>query len=356
VKEAEQELGKPAPSSQRAAHFYRMAIGILDKLQPESRPRIAELRTRLAELSPQMEKEQGVISVPFDVSAAAAAARTKVEGKPLSEALFALATITGPPSKAKLEADTREAMKSFLQYLFPLAVIGPNGTVVAGRAGVDPTEDPDRDPLVAEMVREAQVYYCVAALGSIETARRVILAQQDVREHHFAQIAYASSFVPPGREHFFARGLHAGMQGDFVTALHLLVPQLENSFRVILKQHGENTIKINRAGFDEEKDLDDFLRLPKVLELFGEDCCFSLRALLFHRLGPNLRNRLAHGLLEPEDAAAPQSIYVWWLTLLLCCAPILAALRADSAPTGENATPSRPENGESPTPPPGDKM
>lgn len=141
--------------------------------------------------------------------------------------------------------------------------------------------------------------------------------------------------MPPGREEIFAKGLCAGMHGDFVTALHLLIPQLENSLRQVLKERGENTIVVNRKGFDEERDLDDLLRLAKTKELFGEDLCFSLRALLLHRFGPNLRNLLSHGLLDPAAASSAQGIYVWWLTLQLCYAPLLAEAAA-TAPKEEH--------------------
>jgi hypothetical protein len=346
VKEAELELANPDPSHGRAALLVRQAIGILDKLQPESRPRVAELRQLVAELNAKEASKPRTPSEPFDVSDVVAAGRKRVEGKPLPDALVSLATITRLPSRAALEAELRSSMKGFLQYILPTMVIGPGGTLVAARAGMD-QDDPDADPLTCEMVRQAQIGYGIAGIASINAAREAILAEHDPREHHFAQLAYSSRFVPPGREENFAKGLDAGMHGDFVTALHLLIPQLENSLRHLLKGNGENTIIVNRKGFDEERDLDDLLRLPKTKELIGEDLCFSLRALLLHRFGPNLRNLLSHGLLDPAAASSAQAIYVWWLTLHLCYAPLLAQAAA-AAPKKQHEPKAQEEKGDTP--------
>ena len=331
VTEADLELAKGEPSYSRAAVFMRQAVGILDKLQPESRPRVAELRQLLAELNQKEASRPLTRSEPVDLSDVVAAARKTVEGKSLPDAMVSLATITKLPSRTALEADLRSAMKNFVQFIFPTMIMGPGGTLIAARAGVD-QDDPDADPLMCEMVSQAQIGYNISGIASINVARETILAEHDIREHHFAQLAHASGFVPQGREVNFARGLNAGMHGDFVTALHLLIPQLENSLRHILKENGENTIFVNRKGFDEERDLDDLLRLSKTKELFDEDICFSLRALLLHRFGPNLRNLLSHGLLDPAAASSPQGIYVWWMALQLCYAPLLARAAATPSP------------------------
>jgi len=55
---------------------------------------------------------------------------------------------------------------------------------------------------------------------------------------------------------------------------------------------------------------------------------FDLRGLLIERYGSNLRNDMAHGLLDYEAFYSGPAIYFWWLTLRLCCTPVIAAIRA----------------------------
>jgi hypothetical protein len=335
VKEADRELASETPNHTHASFLIRHAVGILDKSQPDARPRIAELRQRLEQLAEKTRGEMKGTRHSIDVTDFVSAARERVSGKSLVDAMVGLAVVTGLPPKAALEKSVRGSMKGFLQYLFPAVMIGPGGTRVAVRPGVSPSSDPDDSPVLAEMVKECQLYVGMSVVGSIEPARETVLFEHDLREHHFVQLAWASSFVPEGREEVFSRGLFAGMSGDFLTAGHLLVPQIENSIRVILKQSGVNTVLINRTGLDEERDLGWLLQQPKTKELFGEDTPFVLRALLLHRFGPHIRDLLAHGTLEPVVLSAPPGIYLWWLALRLCYAPLLARQVAERSAAAE---------------------
>ncbi|WP_442949575.1 DUF4209 domain-containing protein [Nostoc sp.] len=41
------------------------------------------------------------------------------------------------------------------------------------------------------------------------------------------------------------------------------------------------------------------------------------------RSGSNLRNRMAHGLINDSEFNSPMMSYLWWVTLRLCCLPML---------------------------------
>ncbi|MCL2927754.1 MAG: DUF4209 domain-containing protein [Trichodesmium sp. MAG_R01] len=57
--------------------------------------------------------------------------------------------------------------------------------------------------------------------------------------------------------------------------------------------------------------------------MFDEDTLFDLKGLLVDRSGSNLRNLMAHGLLDDEDFSSPLMSYLWWVTLRLCYLPLL---------------------------------
>ncbi len=44
---------------------------------------------------------------------------------------------------------------------------------------------------------------------------------------------------------------------------------------------------------------------------------FDLQGLLVEHLGSNIRNRTAHGLIDPAQFDAPTMRYLWWLALRL---------------------------------------
>jgi uncharacterized protein DUF4209 len=52
-------------------------------------------------------------------------------------------------------------------------------------------------------------------------------------------------------------------------------------------------------------------------QCFGEDLTFELSALFCDAFGPNLRNSVAHGLLDFEATRSVPSIYAWWLSFRL---------------------------------------
>jgi hypothetical protein len=138
-------------------------------------------------------------------------------------------------------------------------------------------------------------------------------------------------FVPPGREYIFAQGLLFGLQGEFSVALHLLLPQVENSIRYILSSTGIITSSLNSEGIQEEFDLNRLLQMPETLEVFGEDLIFGLKGTLVSRAGGNFRNRLAHGLLDYDHFQSYDAVYVWWLILKICCLPLITTQESQDA-------------------------
>ncbi len=103
-----------------------------------------------------------------------------------------------------------------------------------------------------------------------------------------------------------------------MTATHLLIPQLENSVRYVLAGNGVIVSRLDDPGVQEEKGLGELLYEPKLEELFGEDLLFDLQGLLLERFGANLRNKLAHGLMDSDEFSSAPMLYVWWLTLRIC--------------------------------------
>ncbi|NEQ40472.1 MAG: DUF4209 domain-containing protein [Okeania sp. SIO3I5] len=64
------------------------------------------------------------------------------------------------------------------------------------------------------------------------------------------------------------------------------------------------------------------LYLPEIKDIFDEDTLFDLKGLLVEHSGSNLRNLMAHGLLDDEAFSHPLMSYLWWVTLRLCCLPL----------------------------------
>jgi hypothetical protein len=140
----------------------------------------------------------------------------------------------------------------------------------------------------------------------------------------------------------YARGLHAGLTGDFLVATHLLAPQLENSIRYLLSQEDTIVSKLTSQGIQDERDLNTLFKeyRTELIALFGKDLAFDLEGLLVEHFGSNLRNEIAHGLMSYDKFISLQSSYLWWLTLRLCFPEIRRALveeYREETPSTENS-------------------
>ncbi len=70
-------------------------------------------------------------------------------------------------------------------------------------------------------------------------------------------------------------------------------------------------------------------------QIFGEDLAYEIRALLCGPLGPNLRNRVAHGLVAAAETEGTHGLYLWWFALKLVCTQYFNRLHANDAPAND---------------------
>jgi hypothetical protein len=220
-----------------------------------------------------------------------------------------------------------------MQSLFPRVYLNAMGKVIA-RQPTNPEES-----LQADMFGNASMSRLIHVQALVEPARQQINLEHNIRADDFLPFIYNNPLVPAGREYIIARGLYAGMHGDFLTAVHFLIPQMEASIRYILAQMGLISSGFDDDGIQDEYSLNRLLSASEFSEplskALGEDFAFDLRGLLVERFGANLRNDMAHGLIDHDSFYSPQGCYLWWLTLRLYSLPTVARLRKDEVSTGE---------------------
>jgi hypothetical protein len=190
----------------------------------------------------------------------------------------------------------------------------------------------------AEMVRHFGIELGLVVQGRIWPALGVAVLEHRLREGDFVSLARQSPIVPSDRAGLFGKALFSGYDGDFSTALHLLVPQIEHMVRTHLKTAGVKTSVLDQSGIENETGLSTLVDLPEVSRIFGEDIAFEIKVLFCDPFGPNLRNELAHGLLSEDQCESVYSIYAWWLGLKLVFNTFWNSLRSGGTPeAGEEA-------------------
>ena len=332
VREAQEKIVGDNPNFSVASGHIQSAIDSYRRIGGQQ-PRVDALHRLLLEYQEKSVSELRAISVSFDPTEAQERARSFVNGKPLLDALMALAMMRNT-KKDDIERQVIEEAKQFpLQHLFTGVAINEHGKVVHRKPGMMSDDPEERNAAIrAEMLQKATMTQQISVITVIEPVRQQILSEHYVRESDFFDLAQGSAFVPLGREAIFSRGLHAGFIGDFLVSVHLLIPQIENSIRHLLQQRGVITSYLNSEGIQDEKDINTLLYLPELKEILGEDMLFDLQCILVERVGSNMRNRMAHGLLDETGFSGAIAEYVWWIALKLCFIGWLSVIQQQKMP------------------------
>lgn len=330
VRQAETHLAGSPPSHMMAAAFIQHAIEALRRVEG-TKDRVEELHKALLEYQRRSVSEMASYSSSVDIGDMVKAAINHVKGKPLPDALMSLAMLGKPPDVAHLRAQAEEHKKRYIfQSLMPRVYLNAMGKVIA-RQPQDAEES-----LRADMYSNASSFRLLHVQGLVEPARQQVNSEHNVRVNDFLSMVTNHPFVTRGRELIVARGLFAGMQGDFLTAVHLLIPQLEESVRYILYHLGVITSAIDDDGIQEEFNLNRMLSAEAysgpLTNFLGEDFVFDLRGLLIERFGANLRNDMAHGLIDHNSFYSESGCYLWWLTMRLYSLPVLAKMQQQGTP------------------------
>jgi lysyl-tRNA synthetase, class I len=94
-------------------------------------------------------------------------------------------------------------------------------------------------------------------------------------------------------------GVTAWFAGDFVKAIHVLIPQIEAALRAIAEKLGKPTTKAHPkiTGVSVAVNMGDLLYSQEVTDALGADITLYLLTVYADPRGFNLRNDMAHGLL-----------------------------------------------------------
>jgi hypothetical protein len=327
VKQSESHLTGNPPSYMLASTFLQKAIEAFRRVG-NSADRIQELHLTLLQYQEKSVSELRNFSSSIDITDTVSQAIEHVKGKPAVDALLSLANIANPLNSARLRSQAEENKKKYLlQSLFPKVYMNALGRVIA-RQPID-----DEEALRADMCGLATQYHSIHVQAVIEPARRQIVSEHNIRVADFVALLSNHRLIPFGREMLVARGLHAGLNGDFLVSTHLLVPQLEETVRYLLIQVGVIASSLDDKGIQEEIDLNRTLCSTRyagpLAKVLSEDLVFEMRSLLVERFGANLRNDMAHGLLDHDSFYSPSSRYLWWLAFRLYSFPVLAKLKIE---------------------------
>jgi len=330
VRQADVVQSEAQPVTDHALELMRSAMESLAKV-PGNEQAVIELKKQVDAL--ELKRNDAPMKKPsrMDPAGITQWARDQVKSKDLRAALVALANLAETPKPAELEeqVDAKTGRMPF-QYLISTVGMDQEGKASSHTPAAFTGDTREiRTAKDAELYQEAARNRQIAVLALLDPARRQVLSDHVVRLDDWRAFTTDNPFVPVGREEIFARGMDAGMNGDFLVAVSLLTPQVENAVRIVLKKAGVVTSKIDMRNVEQERVLGALLDMDDAERVFGRDLMFDLRGLLVEKFGSNMRNELAHGLLDLDDFKGPDAEYLWWCALRLMFLPSLQGVKTD---------------------------
>lgn len=274
--------------------------------------KISTLRLKIKNSGQGALDEMALVKIPgVDVSDIVQASQKHITGKEKVELAFLFfCGVAKPINKNEALQSARQSLsESQLIGLVSSIQMAHDGRVIAKSGKSDPDENSSiRD----EAIRNLESMLSIKVQAQIIPALHVLLEEHRVSYEMLRILCLQSPIVPESRERLFAKALYAGFESDFSSSIHLLTPQIEHMVRTILKDSDVHTSTLNADGIDMECGLSTLLDKQETADIIDENLLFELQILLADQKGPNLRNDVAHGLLDDSTSASLASVYIWW--------------------------------------------
>lgn len=336
----------PKAGALAEGHFLEKSIAVLRTISRSYRREngldelIDDLRIRLRESrESSMEQMMRIQSDPVDLTDAVSYARSQVSGRADKfDALAAFATLAPPLDEASTRENAAKMLEGTISHLFGSSTFSPDFRKIASTPGS--SGQADEDAVWAEMVRTVFFHSQLLGKGIIQPAQEVLTTEHRFSRQYMVSLCVESPTVPQGHETLWGDGLALGLGGNFGAAVSVLVPQLEQVVRVMLKRRDVYTLFVDEHGVESEKSLNALLDMTETEDIFGAGIVMEMKAMLIVQGGPNLRNDIAHGLLDDNSAWSYSALYLWWFCLRLVTWPVIEMMdhaRTQAAESSEGS-------------------
>jgi len=227
------------------------------------------------------------VELKLDLDAVDSAIAEMIDVEDPLVALYRLANNCAPDPE-KLEAEFEAATERLMFHrLLPVSIIGDDGLTVTTIR----TYDQDKEGrLVMELARDMGLKTTFFLSGLDEWKKKFELGGIPDTPSLFESL-----LIPSDRVTLFQEGLQAFESEDYIKCIHVLVFQVENSLRELLRFLDRPTTKSTDDGY-QPKNMKDVLHDSAVKDALDPKLWSFLKVLYTDNRGMNLRNLVAHGV------------------------------------------------------------
>jgi len=215
------------------------------------------------------------------------------------------------PQKSEVEKQLKElASKAPVAFLIPMELQDDAGRPLAKVGSLE-------EDLPGQTVKQMSQNLAIEAVF-LRRVLESLTKQHPAFADRCVNYLYRSPIFKEDRRQIIQKGIEEYAKGNHMEAIHLLIPQIENAVRVLVETAGGSVLRPAGGGGFNLKVLNDLLREPLLVQVFGEDIVFYFSALLVDRRGWNLRNCVCHGLCDASKFGPYMSDRI--IHVLLCLA------------------------------------
>lgn len=245
---------------------------------------------RLREISKETDQELKSISAKIDVPKEKIDAYVDQLLKGEDDVLFARIIAAHTPRIAQSQQEIEQQFKEApLQFILAKSLVDKKGRAVAHIGPL--REDPDSH-LILHLSNSIRIGTIFLHFTFEEGIKREVISV-----HEIMKFLRKSCLIEQDRFGMVEKGLEAYFSQDYLTCIHLLIPQFEEAIRNLVEINGGSVLVPKNDSF-QLKTFDYLLSDPLVKEVFGEDASLYFKVLFTDKRGWNLRNDLAHGMLD----------------------------------------------------------
>lgn len=313
---AEKVVHREAMGVLRAGYFFEKAIKIYRNngatVQAEN------VHKKLVEVQKQIPKNMHIIYTKFDDTKANENIKANMDGLTFEESIIRLTQFVGFESKAAIKKRTIEECNSDpLSNLFGNNLLDSQGQTIVKFSPLD-DKDPEKDPqlelhMFQNSLRIQRIVGNIWVNNVLCYIRNKFLIDDSMLEF----LTKDNCIIPERRERIFRNGIGMFLRGEYCEAMHILAPQMENLFRNIAKEVGGLTTTLSDDGLSQKKVLGTVFTLPELLDAYDNDILFTFQGLLNEQAEANIRNKIAHGIIEEAECSSGECLFFGALVIKL---------------------------------------
>lgn len=314
---AERLLQNDAMGAFRSVDFFEKAIILFRNNGATSKAE--SVHKKLIEVQKKIPNNMQTFRTTFDVSKVIENINTNMDGLSFEECIIRLTQYVSFETIDTLRKRTiEECTSNPLSSLFGTNVLDAQGRTIIKMAPLD-DKNPEKDQALLELHMFRSSLQTQRIVGDIwlKNILHYIRSRFSINNEMVDFLTKENCIIPEGRETIFKKGIGCFLRGEYYEAMHILAPQMENLFRNIANEVGGLTSTLSDDGIAQEKVLRSVFSLPELLDAYDNNIIFAFRGLLNEQAGANIRNRIAHGIIEEAECSSGECLYFGALVIKL---------------------------------------